>query len=160
MVAIVVARSAKNMEIVYRVSHKSFLQINNTLCLLVSEEKIKKNSANQKQELPMLCQTGCIWKIKSVLTWIEQWCIIRLNRFRPFGLFTLKAFKIIWLTSLSTLSVPDEGFSWNVTIFVIYVFIANNTFPNGSFCSLIGESIKDRDWVAQTLIWIYMSTKA
>ena len=41
------------MEIVNRISHTSFLQSNNSLCLLVSEEKISKILANQKQELPM-----------------------------------------------------------------------------------------------------------
>jgi len=118
-------------------------------------------SANQKQELPMLCQTGCIWKIESVLTWIEQWCILRLNRFRSFGLFALKAFKIICLSRLSTLS--DEGYSWHVsgTLYLISTFLLQTIrFQMVVFCSFIGESIKDRDWVAQTLIWIYVSTKA
>jgi hypothetical protein len=36
----------------YRISHTSLLQSKNSLCLLVSEEKILKTSANQKQELP------------------------------------------------------------------------------------------------------------
>ena len=37
----------------YRTSHTLFLQSNNSLCLLVSEQKIFKISTNQKQELPM-----------------------------------------------------------------------------------------------------------
>jgi hypothetical protein len=41
------------MTILYRISHTSFLQSNNLLCFLLSEEKISKISDNQKQELPM-----------------------------------------------------------------------------------------------------------
>jgi hypothetical protein len=33
--------------------------------------------------------------------------------FRPFGLLARKTFKIIWLSNLSILSVPDEGYSRN-----------------------------------------------
>ena len=33
--------------------------------------------------------------------------------FRPFGLLVPKTFKIIWFSNLSTLSVPDEGYSRN-----------------------------------------------
>jgi hypothetical protein len=41
------------MKIWYRISNTSFLQSNNSLCLLVSEEKIVFNiSANQKQNCP------------------------------------------------------------------------------------------------------------
>jgi hypothetical protein len=39
----------------------------------------------------------------------------KLIQFRPFGLRTPKTFKIIWLSSLSTLSIPDEGYSRNVS---------------------------------------------
>ena len=42
IVAILVVRFAQNMEILYRNSHTSFLQSNNLLCLLVSEEKISQ----------------------------------------------------------------------------------------------------------------------
>jgi hypothetical protein len=35
--------------------------------------------------------------------------------FRPFGLLARKTFKIIWLSNLSILSVPDEGYSRNVS---------------------------------------------
>jgi hypothetical protein len=42
------------MDILYRISHTPFLQSNNSLCLLVSEEKTLKISANQKQKLPMV----------------------------------------------------------------------------------------------------------
>jgi len=41
------------MEILYRISYTSFIESNNLLCLLVSEEKIVLVSANQKQEFPM-----------------------------------------------------------------------------------------------------------
>jgi len=54
MVAILVVQSARNMEILYRISHTSYLQSNNSLCLLVSDEKIFLISANQKQEMPMV----------------------------------------------------------------------------------------------------------
>jgi hypothetical protein len=33
----------------------------------------------------------------------------------PFGLFSLKGFYIIWLSNLSSASVPDEGCSRNVS---------------------------------------------
>jgi hypothetical protein len=33
--------------------------------------------------------------------------------FRPFGLLACKTYKIIWLSYLSILSVPDEGYSRN-----------------------------------------------
>jgi hypothetical protein len=42
--------SALSMEIVYRTFYTSFLQRNNSLCHLVSEENIFQISANQKQE--------------------------------------------------------------------------------------------------------------
>ena len=32
---------------------------------------------------------------------------------RPFGFIAPKHFKIIWLSNLSNLSVPDEGFARN-----------------------------------------------
>jgi len=35
----------------------------------------------------------------------------RLILFRPFGFIAPKHFKIIWLSNLSTVSVPDEGYS-------------------------------------------------
>jgi hypothetical protein len=41
------------MEILYMISHKSFLQSSNSICLLVSEEKIFYITANKKQELPI-----------------------------------------------------------------------------------------------------------
>ena len=50
MAVILVARS-RNMTILSRIFHTSFLQINYLLCLLVSEEKIFLISANKKQEL-------------------------------------------------------------------------------------------------------------
>jgi len=53
MVAILVVWSAQNMEILYRISHTSFLQSNKSLCLLVSE-KIFQISANPKQELSVV----------------------------------------------------------------------------------------------------------
>ena len=54
MAAIYVVWLARNMDILYRISHTPFLQSNNSLCLLVSEEKTLKISANQKQKLPMV----------------------------------------------------------------------------------------------------------
>ena len=52
-VAILVVSSERNMEILYKISHTSLLQSKNSLCLLVSDEKIFSISINQKQELPM-----------------------------------------------------------------------------------------------------------
>ena len=40
MMAILVVRSARNKEILYRISHTSFLQSNSSLRLQVSDEKI------------------------------------------------------------------------------------------------------------------------
>ena len=40
MVAILVVWLGRNMEILYRISHTLFLQSNNSLCLLITEEKI------------------------------------------------------------------------------------------------------------------------
>ena len=45
--------SALNMEILYMISHKSFLQSSNSICLQVSEEKFFYITANKKQELPI-----------------------------------------------------------------------------------------------------------
>jgi hypothetical protein len=42
-----------NMDILYKTSHTSFLQNNNSFCLLVSDKKFFLISANQTQELPM-----------------------------------------------------------------------------------------------------------
>jgi hypothetical protein len=52
MVAILVVRSARNMAILYRIPHTSFLQSKKALYLLVSKE-IFIISANQKQEFTM-----------------------------------------------------------------------------------------------------------
>jgi hypothetical protein len=41
------------MEILHKISHTSFLQSNNSLCLLVSEENFLKIPAIEKQELPV-----------------------------------------------------------------------------------------------------------
>ena len=46
--------------------------------------------------------------------------------FRPFGFIALKDFKIIWLSNISILSLPDEGYSKKRVVstkFDIYVFI-------------------------------------
>jgi len=62
MTAILVVLSAQNMEMLYIISYTSFIQSNNSLCLIVSVKKIFKISANQNQELPIatmfLVQSG------------------------------------------------------------------------------------------------------
>ena len=54
MVAISVVLSARNIQILYRISHTSFLQRNNSLCHLVSEEKIffLNFSLSEKKKFP------------------------------------------------------------------------------------------------------------
>jgi hypothetical protein len=43
------------MDILYRIPHALFLQSNNSLCLLVSEENIfYSNSVNREKDLPMV----------------------------------------------------------------------------------------------------------
>jgi hypothetical protein len=43
--------------------------------------------------------------------------------FKPFGLLAPKTFKIIWFSNLSTLSIPDEGYSRNVSCALNLIFI-------------------------------------
>ena len=53
MASILVLWVARNMEILYRISHTSFPQSNNSLCLLVSEEKIFRNWPTRNK--------NCLW---------------------------------------------------------------------------------------------------
>ena len=39
----------------------------------------------------------------------------KITELRPFGLLAPKTYKIIWLSNLSTLSVPDQGYSRNAS---------------------------------------------
>ena len=62
--------------------------------------------------------------------------------FKAYGLRGLKTFKIIWFSNISTLIVPDEGYSRNVSctlilistfllswcIFIVFVIICINVF--------------------------------
>ena len=53
MVAILVVWPARNMAILYRISHMSFLQSNNSVCLLVLEKKIFRNWPTRNK--------NCLW---------------------------------------------------------------------------------------------------
>ena len=83
--------------------------------------------------LIMSCQTECIWKIESVATWIEQSCILLLSYFRPFGLLALRAFKIILLSNLLTLSlmmaIPESCCArliWYLSFYcIVYLWVFN-----------------------------------
>ena len=60
MAAVLVVWSARNMEILYRISYTTFLQSNNSLCLLVSEE-IFFNFSQSEQELLMTTMFVVQW---------------------------------------------------------------------------------------------------
>jgi hypothetical protein len=52
MAAMLVSQLVQNKKDLYRASHKSTIQSDNSLGLVLSEEKIKKITANQIQEFP------------------------------------------------------------------------------------------------------------
>ena len=64
--------------------------------------------------------------------------------FKPFGLLAPKTFKIIWFSNLSTLSVPDEGDSRNVSCTInllsmfLFLIFKNNIYslPFTVFCDI------------------------
>ena len=64
------------------------------------------------------------------------WPIVEIL-FRPFGLVAPKPFKIIWLSNLSILSVPDEGYSrralraLNLSSMISAWVLGRTTMPKG-----------------------------
>jgi len=65
--AILDVGSEQNEETLYRIFHTSFLQSYNSFALVVSEEKIFKISANQKQVLPMVAMLE-VWSARNEQT--------------------------------------------------------------------------------------------
>ena len=59
--------------------------------------------------------------------------------FRPIGLLAPKAFEIIWFSNLSTLSVPDEGYSRNAScaLNLIYTFLLYKLWLQWMIASVI-----------------------
>jgi hypothetical protein len=68
---------------------------------------------------------------------------------RPLGFIAPKTLKIIWLSNLSTLSVPDEGYSNLLTLSVPdegYSNLLTLSVPDEGYSNLLTLSVSDEGY--------------